>query len=62
MVDSIKSVLMKRDGINEDEAEAVAMNEGYKACLKDLKKWLLKDNTDEHISSVYKFIEEREKK
>ena len=35
---------------------------GYKSCLKDLKKWLLNDNTDEHVSSVYKFIEEMEKK
>lgn len=30
--------------------------------LKDLRKWLLHENTSEHISSIYDFIEKYEKK
>jgi hypothetical protein len=35
----------------------VGFIKGYKQCLIEIKHWLEEENTDEHISSVYTFLD-----
>jgi len=49
------------EAYTSDYKERLIYMAGYTSCLKNLEQWLLKESTDEHISSVYEFIEkERE--
>ena len=52
----MKQARIEAEAYTSDYKERLIYMAGYTSCLKNLEQWLLKESTDEHISSVYEFI------
>jgi len=53
---------IEAEALTKNPKERLCYIAGYRSCLQNLKQWLLKENNGEHISSIYDFINEMEKK
>ena len=56
----MKQENLEAEALTKDPKERLLYVAGYRSCLNNLKQWLMKNN-QEHISSIYNFLEESER-